>query len=97
MRACNADLGALKAGLTSYLDNELKQLVVETGADAKPTAAFQRVGQRAALHALELGWPAVTGANFLLGIFPETRSPAARLLGEQGMSRRLAAEFIARA
>jgi ATP-dependent Lon protease len=96
MQDCNADLGALKAGLISYLDNELKDLVIDNGADARPTAAFERVAQRAASRAQELGRPAVTGANTLLALFPETRSPAARLLGEQGLSRERAADFIAR-
>jgi ATP-dependent Lon protease len=96
MSACNADFGALKASLSSYLDNELKDLVVENGGDAKLTAAFQRVAQRAALDAQELGRAVVTGANALLAIFPETRSPAARLLSEQGgVTRGRAADFIA--
>jgi len=69
--------------------------VIENGRDAKPTAAFRRVIQRATLHAQQLGRPVVTGANALLAIFPETRSPAARFLGEQGMSRERAADFIA--
>jgi ATP-dependent Lon protease len=96
MQECKADLGALKAGLVGYLDNELKDLVVEKGGDAMPTVAFERVAQRAALHAQELGWPAVTGANTLLALFSETRSPAARLLGEQGVSRECAAGWFAR-
>ena len=65
MEACSADLGALKASLFDYLDKGLKDLVIENGGDAKPTAAFQRVAQRAELHAQELGRPAVTGANTL--------------------------------
>jgi ATP-dependent Lon protease len=96
MRACDADLGALQAGLVNYLDNELKELVIENGGDAKPTAAFQRVAQRAAINAQELGHSAITGANTLLAIFPETRSPAARLLGQHGVSREQVREFIAR-
>jgi ATP-dependent Lon protease len=95
MRSCNADLGVLREKLAGYLDNELKRLVVDKGNDARPTAAFERVAQRAASHAQELGWPAVTGANTLLALFPETRSPAARLLDEQGVSRERAADFIA--
>jgi ATP-dependent Lon protease len=63
MRGCKADPGAMKAGLLSYLDNELKDLVIENGGDAKPTAAFARVAQRAELHAQQLGRPSVTGAN----------------------------------
>jgi hypothetical protein len=96
MKFCNADLGALKEKLVSYLDNELGRLVIDDGGDSKPTAAFQRVVQRAVLEAQRLGRPMLTGANTLVAIFPETRSPAARLLGEQGMSRQDAANFIAR-
>jgi ATP-dependent Lon protease len=93
MRACNRDLGVLKERLAGYLDNELERLVVEKGGDARPTAAFQRVTERAARLAQELGRSVVTGANTLLAIFPETESPAARLLGEQGISRERAASL----
>ena len=96
MRGCKADPGAMKAGLLSYLDNELKDLVIENGGDAKPTAAFARVAQRAELHAQQLGQPAVTGANTLLAIFAEARSPAARALGEQGVTLAGVADFIVR-
>jgi hypothetical protein len=96
MKFCNADLGALKEKLVSYLDNELGTLVVDDGGDSNPTAAFQRVVKRAVLEAQGLGRPWLTGAHTLVAIFPETLSPAARLLGEQGMSRQDAANFIAR-
>jgi len=89
-----ADLGALQAGLISYLDNGLKDILTEKGGNPRPTAAFERVGQRAISHAQELGRPAVTGANTLLALFPETRSPAARLLGEQGVSEERTADFM---
>jgi hypothetical protein len=42
-----------------------------------------------------LGLAFVTGASVLVAIFMETRSPAARLLGEQGMSRQDAMNFLA--
>jgi len=40
MRACSADLGALKTSLLGYLDNELKNIVIENGRDAKLTAGI---------------------------------------------------------
>jgi ATP-dependent Lon protease len=86
LQACHADLGALKSSLVHYLDNELKTIVFESARRALPTAAFQRVEQRAALHAQEQGHPVVTGAHALFAIFPETRSPAVRCLAEQGVS-----------
>ena len=44
------DLDELRATLTEYLDEELANLVVESDDDAKPTAGFQRVIQRAVIH-----------------------------------------------
>lgn len=85
LQPCKADLGALKASLLHYLDHELKNLVIETGADAKPTPAFGRVTERATLDAQASGRTVVSGANMLLAIFPEARSPAVRFLGEQGV------------
>jgi ATP-dependent Lon protease len=86
LEACDANLETLRQSLIGYLDKELAHIVVETGT-AVPTAAFQRVDRRAALHAQEVGYPAATGANALVALFPETRAPAARLLAEQGVSR----------
>jgi hypothetical protein len=94
MKVCNADFGELRKNLVSYLDNDLKRLVVDTGGEPKPTAAFHRVVQRAGLQAQDLGRPMVTGANALLALFSETASPAARLLDEQGMSRRDVANIV---
>ncbi len=95
MRACDADFASLRQGLAQYLDNELKHTVTEVGS-AEPTAAFRRVDQRAALHAQEVGYAAVTGANALVALFAETRSPAARLLADHGVSRGRADKTIGR-
>ena len=86
LQACNADFGELKRKLAEYLDIELKHIVIGGGAGAEPTAAFRRVERGAAFHAQQVGYPAVTGANALFAIFPETRSPAARVLIEQGVT-----------
>jgi len=95
MRVCNVDLGALQASLAGYLDNERKDLVTENGGDARPTPAFQRVAQRAALNTQELGRSAITGANTLMALFSEAQSPAVRLLGQQGVTRQRVAECVA--
>ncbi|WLB55606.1 LON peptidase substrate-binding domain-containing protein [Bradyrhizobium sp. 521_C7_N1_3] len=95
MRACDADLGKLTQSLVQYLDNELKHRVIETGS-AEPTAAFKRVDQRAAFLAQEVGYPEVTGVNALVALFAETRSPAAGLLAEHGVSRGRADKAIVR-
>ncbi len=95
MRACNVDLEVLKKNLISYLDTELKSLVMDTGEDAKPTAGFQRVIQRAVIHVQSSGRDDVTGANVLVAVFSERESHAAFFLQEQDMTRYDAVNFIA--
>jgi Glyoxalase superfamily protein/Clp amino terminal domain, pathogenicity island component len=94
MKACKVDLGTLKEKLTNYLDNDLKTMVVNNGGEPKQSAGFQRVLQRAAHYAEGRGRLRRTGAELLLAIFAETESPAARLLGEQDMTRQDAINFV---
>lgn len=95
MKACKVNLGTLKEKLTNYIDNDLKTLEIsDNGGEPKKTAAFQRVVQRAAHYAEGRGHPTRTGSELLLAIFAETESPAARLLGEQAMTRQDAINFI---
>ncbi len=95
MRACEVDLSALKKNLVHYVDTELKSLVVEDGEDAKPTAGFQRVIQRAVIHVQSSGRDDVTGANVLVAIFSERESHAVYFLQQQEMTRYDAVNFIA--
>jgi ATP-dependent Clp protease ATP-binding subunit ClpA len=60
-----------------------------------PTAAFQRVIQRAAIHVQSSGRTEVTGANVLVAIFAERESNAAFFLQDQDMTRYDAVNFIA--
>src|SRR5271157_6063192 len=61
MNACDVQLPVLKKNLIHYLDTELNSLIVDDGEDAKPTAAFQRVMQRAVIHVQSSGREDVTG------------------------------------
>lgn len=73
MRACNVDLDQLRKNLVEYIDTELSNLVTDYDEDAKPTASFQRVIQRAVIHVQSSGREEVTGANVLVAIFAERR------------------------
>ena len=95
MKACNVDIALLKKNLESYLDNELRSLIVEHGDDAKPTAGFQRVIQRAVIHVQSSGRDEVSGANVLVAVFSERESHAAFFLQEQDMTRYDAVNYIA--
>ncbi len=94
MRACNVDVDALQHELENYVDNELSNLIVEDGEEAKPTAGFQRVIQRAVIHVQSSGREEVTGANVLVAMFAERESHAAFFLQEQEMTRYDAVNYI---
>src|SRR5881397_3362241 len=94
MRACNVDLDKLRRSLIGYLEAELENLVAEGNEDSKPTASFQRVLQRAAIHVQSSGREEVTGANVLVAIFAERESHAAYFLQEQDMTRYDAVNYI---
>jgi len=96
MRACAADLETLRRTLVEFIDDDLSTLVTDIeGSEAVPTAAFQRVIQRAAIHVQSSGRSEVTGANVLVAIFAERESNAAYFLQEQDMTRYDAVNFIA--
>ena len=94
MRACSVDLDVLKKNLVEYIENELENLVTDGREDAKPTAGFQRVIQRAVIHVQSSGREEVTGANVLVAIFAERESHAAYFLQEQDMTRYDAVNYI---
>ncbi|MES2665833.1 MAG: ATP-dependent Clp protease ATP-binding subunit ClpA [Pseudomonadota bacterium] len=96
MKACSVNLDDLRKTLVDFIDDDLSTLVTEVeGSEAVPTAAFQRVIQRAAIHVQSSGRTEVTGANVLVAIFAERESNAAYFLQEQDMTRYDAVNFIA--
>ena len=96
MQACSVDLTDLKKTLVDFIDDDLSTLVTDVeGSEAVPTAAFQRVIQRAAIHVQSSGRTEVTGANVLVAIFAERESNAAFFLQEQEMTRYDAVNYIA--
>src|SRR5499425_1001994 len=94
LRACGVDLGRLRGEVLNYVDHELGNLVAAHGDDAKPTASFQRVLQRAAIHVQSSGREEVTGANVLVAMFAERESHAVYFLQEQDMTRFDAVNYI---
>ncbi len=96
MKACSVDLEDLRGTLLKYIDEELSAFETNIeGSEAVPTAAFQRVIQRAAIHVQSSGRTEVTGANVLVAIFAERESNAAYFLQEQDMTRYDAVNYIA--
>ena len=63
LRACGVELDKLRQELSSFIDDDLKDLVTDKLSEPKPTAGFQRVVQRAAIHVQSSGREEVTGAR----------------------------------
>ena len=94
LRACGVDLDKLRQDLGEFLDKDLSGLATERAGDPKPTAGFQRVVQRAAIHVQSSGRDEVTGANVLVALFSERESHAVYFLQLQDMTRLDAVNFI---
>jgi len=94
LKACGVDLEKLRADLTEFLDKDLAGLATDRPGDPKPTAGFQRVVQRAAIHVQSSGRDEVTGANVLVALFSERESHAVYFLQLQDMTRLDAVNFI---
>ncbi len=87
MRGCGIVLPDIKKHICEFLENELTSLVVEEVEEARPTAGFQRVIHRAAIHVQSAGKSEVTGANVLVALFSERDSHAVYFLQEQELTR----------
>src|SRR3984957_18958998 len=94
LRACGVDIEKIKKDLTEFLDKDLAGLATDRAGDPKPTAGFQRVVQRAAIHVQSSGRDEVTGANVLVALFSERESHAVYFLQLQDMTRLDAVNFI---
>jgi len=94
MTACDVDLKSLKEDVTRYIDEDLVSLEVEDFEEARPTAGFHRVIQRAVIHVQSSGREEVTGANALVALFAERESHAVYFLSERDMTRYDAVNYI---
>jgi ATP-dependent Clp protease ATP-binding subunit ClpA len=87
MRGCGVNIEELHDTLCDFIENDLNSLVVSEIDEAKPTAGFQRVIHRAAIHVQSAGKSEVTGANVLVALFSERESHAVYFLQEQDINR----------
>jgi ATP-dependent Clp protease ATP-binding subunit ClpA len=95
LRACGIQMDRLRFELRHYLDQELLTLIsLASSPDAKPTAGFQRVLQRAVIHVQSSGREEVTGANVLVSLFSERESHAVFFLQGQDMTRFDAVNYL---
>lgn len=94
LRSCGVSIADLRENIERFLEGELTYLVNRNAEESKPTTAFQRVLQRAAIHVQSSGREEVTGANVLVALFSERESHAVYFLQEQDMTRFDAVNYI---
>lgn len=87
LKACSVNIEDLRSDLGHYIENDLNYIRIKNVEDPQPTAAFQRVLQRAVIHVQSAGREEVTGANVLVSIFSERESYALYFLQKQSVTR----------
>lgn len=94
LRACGVNVPEMQQQIEAYLETDLIYLINTEISEAKPTTAFQRVLQRAAIHVQSSGREEVTGANVIVALFSERESHAVYFLQNQEMTRFDAVNYI---
>ena len=86
MKNCGVELDNLKGDLLQFLKFDLPPMPLEGRFETKPTAGFQRVIHRAAVHVHAAGQAEVTGANVLAEMFSERESHAVFFMHQQSLT-----------
>ncbi len=87
MRGCGMNIDDIKKHLSEFLETDLTSLIIDNVEESRPTAGFQRVIHRAAIHVQSAGKNEVTGSNVLVALFSERDSHAVFFMQEQDVSR----------
>ena len=87
LRHCGGDTNELRSDLEEFLRENCEILPEDADIGPEQTLSFQRVLQRAALHASGAGREQVTTGNILVSMFREAESHAVFFLEKQGISR----------
>ena len=87
----------LEKELIAFLDKDLNYLVQKDNPrEPRPTLAFQRVLQRAAMQVQSSGRDVVTAPHLIVAMFSEEESYAVYLLSRHGMSKLDVVTFLSR-
>lgn len=99
LKACNADFDLLRGALTDFIRDNTPVVPGTKNMDTQPTLGFQRVIQRAIMHAQSAssgtGKDEVTGATVLASLFGEKDAHAVYFLHQQGITRLDVVNFVA--
>jgi ATP-dependent Clp protease ATP-binding subunit ClpA len=94
LAACGADLPQLRRDLDKYLEEHIEQFSRGQQKEPEQTMAFRRVLQTAVLHVQSAGRQEVQSGDVLAATLQQSKSYAAQLLANQGVSRLDVLEYI---
>src|SRR5262245_56861613 len=94
LTAVGVDLGKLRHDLGAYLDTAIEQHPRGRNDEPEQTAAFRQVLQTAILHVQAAQRQEAHAGDVLAALLQQTKSHAARLLAEQGVTRLDILEYI---
>jgi ATP-dependent Clp protease ATP-binding subunit ClpA len=95
LKACGADLVALRDDLTEFIDSTMPTIPdAQLEQDTQPTHGFQRVLQRAVFQVNSANHSEVVGANVIVAIFSEQESQAVYFMRLQDVARIDVVNFI---
>ena len=94
LKACKVNLELLSERIDNFLSNDLQAMLLESIVESRPTAGFQRVIHKAAMHVNSSGREEITGSDVLAEIFSEQDSYAALFLNEQKLTRQAVVNYI---
>ena len=87
IEACGGNPESLKTDLDTFLTNKMEALPGDEDLEPSPTLGFNRVIERAIIHALNSEAPTVDGGAILASLIQEKESHAAYFLQKQGVTR----------
>ena len=87
LRVCHANIEELRQAVTEFIDTNTPVVPGESDMDTQPTLGFQRVIQRAILHAQSANKKEISGANILAAMFGEKDSHAVHFLTQRNINR----------
>jgi ATP-dependent Clp protease ATP-binding subunit ClpA len=87
LRVCHANIEELRQAVTEFIDANTPVVPGDSDMDTQPTLGFQRVIQRAILHAQSANKKEISGANILAAMFGEKDSHAVHFLTQRNINR----------
>ncbi|MGN0904393.1 MAG: ATP-dependent Clp protease ATP-binding subunit ClpA [Alphaproteobacteria bacterium] len=87
LEACHVNVGALERELETFIEKDLAALIQKKPRDPRPSLAFQRVLQRAAIQVQSSGRDVVTAAHLIIAMFAEKESYALYFLQKNGLTK----------